>query len=275
MTCNHVANIFALQMPGWLTVALCSLGGLTFPIMAFLLDEGYRHTSNIRKYAKRLAIFALVAQVPYSLLWGATANVLITLLLGLGVLWADDHLGRGHFALVFGGALVVSVWCDWGVIGPLMIYLFHRLREEGVRKAIGLTMLMAALALAPPAIGDLTSAINHGGAPEQGDATRELVTETPDNVAALEVDSPWEVLAETPSTLAPAGSEPLYSVMDAGAIVGNLGALGYATIGFGLAAVLLMQYRGRRGRPLKWFFYCYYPAHLMLLWAVAQVVFSP
>lgn len=272
MTCNHVANIFALQMPGWLTVALCCLGGLTFPIMAFLLDEGYRHTSNIQKYAKRLAIFALVAQVPYSLLWGATANVLVTLLLGLGILWADDHLGRGYFALAFGGALVASIWCDWGVIGPLMIYLFHRLREEGVRKAIGLTMLMAALALALPAIGDLASAASPGGEPGQSTAAREAAEGTSSDAAALEVDSPWEVLVGTPSTSTSAASEPLYSVMDAGAIVGNLGALGYATLGFGLAAALLMQYSGRRGRPLKWFFYCYYPAHLMILWAIAQVV---
>lgn len=72
-------------------VALYSLGGLTFPIMAYLLCEGYRHTSSVRRYAERLAVFAVVSQIPYSLLFGATGNVLITLLIGLGML---RHLVR-------------------------------------------------------------------------------------------------------------------------------------------------------------------------------------
>lgn len=72
-------------------VALYSLGGLTFPIMAYLLCEGYQHTSSVRRYAERLAVFAVVSQIPYSLLFGATGNVLITLLIGLGMLWLVDR----------------------------------------------------------------------------------------------------------------------------------------------------------------------------------------
>ena len=36
MTCNHVANVFGSELPGGAMVALYSLGGLTFPIMAYL-----------------------------------------------------------------------------------------------------------------------------------------------------------------------------------------------------------------------------------------------
>ena len=64
MTCNHVANVFGSELPGGAMVALYSLGGLTFPIMAYLLCEGYRHTSSVRRYTERLAVFAVVSQIP-------------------------------------------------------------------------------------------------------------------------------------------------------------------------------------------------------------------
>ena len=54
MTCNHIANVFGSELPGGAMVALYSLGGLTFPIMAYLLCEGYRHTSSVRRYAERV-----------------------------------------------------------------------------------------------------------------------------------------------------------------------------------------------------------------------------
>ncbi len=277
MTCNHVANIFALQMPGWITVSLCSMGGLTFPIMAFLLCEGYRHTSDIRRYARRLALFALVAQVPYSLLWGATANVLVTLLMGLGILWADEHLrNRLAFGALFVGVLAASLWCDWGVIGPLMIYLFHRLHDDGARKAVGLTMLTATLALALPAVSDIAAALeaNSGAVPSRASLTNQAAkgaeVAEPDE-ALLQTESPWVILLEAPSGAVPSPVMPSYTVEDAGGFVGGLGALGYATLGFGVAILLLISYNGQRGRPLKWFFYIYYPAHLTILWALAQI----
>lgn len=210
MTGNHVANVFGDTLPGGAMVALYALGGLTFPIMAYLLCEGYRHTSSVRRYAERLGIFAVVSQVPYSLLFGATGNVLITLLIGLGMLWALDHMrNRMLCALVMLAGLLVSSLCDWGVIGPVMILLFWHLHDRP--RGVALAMLVPLLAFGLPALS-------------------------------------WVLYEATPL---------------------SLGVLGYYTIGFGLATLLMLSYNGRRGRPLKWFFYVYYPAHLMVLWAVA------
>lgn len=210
MTCNHVANVFGDTPPGGAMVALYALGGLTFPIMAYLLCEGYRHTSSVRRYADRLGIFAVISQVPYSLLFGATGNVLITLLIGLGMLWSLDHMrNRMLCALVMLAGLLVSGLCDWGVIGPVMILLFWHLHDRP--RGVALAMLVPLLAFGLPALS-------------------------------------WVLSEATPL---------------------SLGVLGYYTIGFGLAALLMLSYNGRRGRPLKWFFYVYYPAHLMVLWAFA------
>ena len=196
MTCNHIANVFGSELPGGAMVALYYLGGLTFPIMAYLLCEGYRHTSSVRRYAERLAVFAVVSQIPYSLLFGATGNVLITLLIGLGMLWLVDRQRQNLVLCALGllGGLAVSSFCDWGIIGPLMLVPF--------------------LGLGLPALS-------------------------------------WAISDPVPL---------------------SLGVLGYYTVGFGLATALMLNYNGQRGRPLKWFFYGYYPGHLLALWALAQAL---
>lgn len=207
MTANHIANVFGTLLPAGSMVALYSLGGLTFPIMAYLLCEGYRHTSNVRRYAMRLAAFAAISQVPFSLLFGATGNVLVTLLIGLGLLWATDHIPNVALrVLTIAAGITLSSLCDWGIIGPIVILLFWHLNDRP--RGSALTMLVAGLALGLPALS-------------------------------------WAVT--DPSAL-------------------SLGVLGYYTAGFGLATILIAHYNGQRGRPMKWFFYAYYPAHLLALW---------
>ena len=42
-------------------------GRLTLPIMCFFVAEGYRHTSNLKKYILRMAVFALITIIPFYL----------------------------------------------------------------------------------------------------------------------------------------------------------------------------------------------------------------
>lgn len=145
MTANHVAYIFDAVLPTPALFIMYTVGGLTFPIMAFLLVVGYKHTSNVRKYMVRLAIFALASQVLFQLFLAERGNVLITLLLSLVALYLYDTLrSRGVFWLIFAGIVAVSGFCDWGMIGPIMVLLMYILPSKIQRVAYPIVLVMAA-----------------------------------------------------------------------------------------------------------------------------------
>lgn len=77
-----------------------SLGRLAFPIFCFLVVEGFTHTRNVRKYAGRLFLFALISEVPFDIALKGSwyfpnkQNVYFTLLIGLLVLIGISFVER-------------------------------------------------------------------------------------------------------------------------------------------------------------------------------------
>lgn len=65
MLIDHIGAIF-IRNYSWF-VTFRAIGRLAFPIFVFLIVEGYYHTSDIKKYLKRLGIFALISEIPYDL----------------------------------------------------------------------------------------------------------------------------------------------------------------------------------------------------------------
>lgn len=210
MTCNHAAYLFAGRLPFVPECCLFAAGGVTFPIMAFLLVEGYAHTSNVKRYAGRLFAFALISQIPYSLFLDSNGNVLFTLLIGLGLLYADDHTdSRVGFWLLAGAGCCLSLLCDWGFLGVVMILMFKRI-EGDTRRLAAIGIAVASIGL--PAASDLAA----------------------------------EGLAGLPALL-------------------------YPVVGCTAAIPLAKSYNGTRGKPLKWLFYAYYPAHIAILGMLATL----
>lgn len=67
MTIDHIAWIF-VATESFLGQLMHFLGRLTAPIMCYFLAQGYRYSKDKKSYALRLSVFALLAQVPYSLM---------------------------------------------------------------------------------------------------------------------------------------------------------------------------------------------------------------
>ncbi|WP_080801345.1 TraX family protein [Arabiibacter massiliensis] len=206
MTFNHGCYIFYPYLPVEALSVLFGLGGATFPIMAFLLVEGYVHTSNVRRYALRLLVFALIAEVPFWLFLSHEGNVLFTLLLSLAALYLYDRLeNRALFWLAFAALTAASAVCDWGILGPIMVLMMRVL--PGRRERIVLPILLPIVSSGLPYALQLF-------------ATLDLV---------------------------------------------NLPFALYGLVGCTLAIPLLLAYNGARGRSMKWFFYAYYPLHILVL----------
>lgn len=170
MAADHVGLAFASVLPLPVACVLQALGGLTFPIMAFLLVEGFHHTSSMGRYGLRLVLFALISQAPFSLAFDPeviqvgsvelipplTGNVLFTLAVSLFLLWAHRtmrcRVGFWALAVV---VVVASAVLDWGVMGPIMILCMELL--ESPRKRVLIAWAIPALGLGLPAISALVA----------------------------------------------------------------------------------------------------------------------
>lgn len=219
MAIDHTGAVFFPDQ-AWLRY----IGRLAFPIFAFLLTEGFLHTSSKRNYFLRLGAFALLSEVPYDLcLFRAPfdpehQNILFELCAGFLLLWCLEKAlreGKRWFflpvPLLFLGASYFSL--SYGIYGLAMIAVFYLF--SGI-----------------PHIRALSGAVVTYGFN-----------------GFLSLGFPF--LGRTIHLLS-SNFTQLYAVA---------------------ASVPLLFYNGKKGRySLKWFFYLFYPAHLLLLWAVSLAV---
>ena len=135
-------HLWATLLPAqdWLTCA----GRLAFPIFAFMAVEGYFHTHSFRKYALRLALFAVLSEVPFDLMYGGTwfypvhQNVIWTLLLGLlGIHLMETvrkkqktwlYLLTALLVVLIGTVLGPLSMVDYYGTGVLTIFIFYFFR---------------------------------------------------------------------------------------------------------------------------------------------------
>ena len=100
------------------------IGRLAAPIFVYCVAQGFAHTSNVRRYAGRVFLTAVIAQVPYTLFdlaemrvlgvegdWRETGlNILFTLALALCVLWAHEELKRRKLLFLSPLAVAAATW---------------------------------------------------------------------------------------------------------------------------------------------------------------------
>ena len=147
MLCDHM---WATIIPGnnWMTC----IGRIAFPIYAFTLVEGYFHTRNLKKYAQRLLLFAVVSEIPFNLMCVSSPvypfhqNVIWTLLIGLWMIHLNEKaVQKGALVrcltaggtLALGSILGLVTFVDYGNAGVLMILLFYFFRGRAAWCLLG------------------------------------------------------------------------------------------------------------------------------------------
>jgi hypothetical protein len=138
MIIDHYGAIFQSDI-----ITYRIIGRLAFPIYCFLLVEGYFHTSNIKKYAARLLIFAFISEIPFDLaFYGEIGfehqNIFFTLFIGLTAVYIIDNKKinvNNNALIVFAASVLASLLrTDYQFIGIIYIFIFYSMRNQPKNK---------------------------------------------------------------------------------------------------------------------------------------------
>lgn len=126
------------------------IGRIAFPIFCFLLVEGFLHTSNRRKYAIRLFLFALLSEIPFDWAIFETPvdwehqNVFFTLLIGFIVIWILDSIPVSDYLFILqlavtalGSYMAWVIHTDYDYKGVILIVIIYLFRYHKVLRTAG------------------------------------------------------------------------------------------------------------------------------------------
>lgn len=154
MLIDHVGAIFAAELPNHVVTQMRIIGRISFPLFAFLLVQGFIHTSNRINYLARLLSFGVAIMLALSIgsMYGMQVplvlNIFITLSLGLIAIWIiEQYWGTSKLltsAIILMTALTAEgIHTDYGSYGVLMIVLLYIFRDKKIWLTVGFIALTA------------------------------------------------------------------------------------------------------------------------------------
>lgn len=144
MTIDHIADILYPGMPNTINSNICHIiGRLTAPIMFFFICEGFYHTKNLKKYIKRLFIFAIISHFAYCFAFGinyipfSTGNIfnqtsimwtLAWSVVALFIVYGNNKLKKWQKWLLVILLNLITFSSDWSSIGLMIILSIYEHR---------------------------------------------------------------------------------------------------------------------------------------------------
>ena len=152
MTIDHMAVFLPyFHEHPTLYFAMRTIGRVAFIIFAFLLSEGFIHTRDKRIYGRNLAVFAIISQLPYSLihnhfLFYSHTNVGFTLFLAFLGMLAMEHYKEEKVKLI---AILATIIIVTLLVKPVrsfagvgLVWVFYLLRSYPIsRLFVGFCMI--------------------------------------------------------------------------------------------------------------------------------------
>lgn len=277
ISANHAT---LLSITPWMR----AFGRLAFPIFCFLLIEGFLHTKSVKKYAFRLALFALISEIPFDLAFSykpfdfSYQNVFFTLLIGLLVLEGFRRLTQFKdrkwliLPALLGIAAAGYILSNYLVLGFVNVvnYTLYYLGESSflflsLKTDILLILICVLLSVA------IYLFIRKKRSAEQANLLFARITVMTVGMALASILSTdyFEFGILTIAAMY-ALRKSRVAEMAAGSIILTLSIFNeFPSI---LDIPLIYWYNGNRGLRLKYFFYIFYPAHLLLLYLIGYII---
>ena len=153
MLIDHFAYIFLFNQENWYDLGR-AVGRISFPLICFVLVQGFFSTKNVWKYIVRMFILALLSEIPFDLAFShsifdiSSQNVIFTLCMGLLVLvgmryW--ENRWEMQAVCVFAGIFLSWVLhTDYNWFGIALIAIFYKTGNQKIEQFImaGLMILM-------------------------------------------------------------------------------------------------------------------------------------
>lgn len=263
------------------------VGRVAFPIFCFLLVEGFCHTRNVKKYALNLGIFALVSEIPFNLAFAFSRgealqygvfypdyqNVFFTLFLSLltlcGYKYLEEH--RAAYTEKKSGKVLAALA---GVLGGVFIAYFVGQKWSDVFSFLNINYqtrvwLIAAVIFVLILLAVVIYGMKHGAAQAWNLSC---------NLAVLALGIWAAELLKTDyagiGIMTVAGMYYLrrnkVRAMALGCAILTIFNTMEVTSFF--AMIPIKKYNGERGLKMKYFFYAFYPVHLLILYFIARMI---
>jgi hypothetical protein len=255
------------------------IGRLGFPLFCFLLVEGFQHTRNVWKYAGRLAVFALISEIPFDLALFAhpfywdNQNVFFTLFAGLLVLIgfktiSEKAADKKWLPLVsIAGAVAAGCAAAYAVIeiihaiNSLLIGVGSELTIATGNVQIICSILFSIIAFTIYGIMCRKNSFMKASV-RFADVALLVAGMTAANLLKTDY-SAFGVL--TIAVMYALRKKP-FKAMLGGCVTLTIMSFSEITCFFTLIPAYL--YNGKRGMNLKYVFYLFYPVHLFLLYLI-------
>lgn len=251
--------------------ALRCIGRIAFPIYIFLLVQGFMHTHNRLKYAIRLFAFALISEIPFNLAFGKALwtmqyqNVFWTLLCGFLFMWFSDFVYSKNIKPWLGYVGIVLGSIAAGILPGIL--LINGLYYFGIDVTAPLKMIVVFAAFAA-IMAIVLILVNR----------KKTFTELSQAAFSLAALSVLMLLAQIFNTD--------YAAFGVLAIAvayifrkDNSKSFGLSMIPLIISSfieafalldlIVIKKYNGERGRSMKYFFYAFYPCHIIILYLIA------
>lgn len=153
MLCDHIGFVLvpANHFPE-IYYTLRIIGRIAFPLFCFMLVEGFVHTHNRKNYIIRLAVFAIVSEIPFDLSSCGSAfdwdsqNVMWTLLIGFIVLCGLERFEENYLAklavLLAGGIAAYFMHTDYSMFGVFLIAVLYICRFNNKARIVLLGIMV-------------------------------------------------------------------------------------------------------------------------------------